>query len=251
MQPQNLTITLLLPLLLISFLACADKPTAPDTLTEEEIAALVDARVAEEIAKMFDAEVDTLTPQEIAEIALRSTVVLDIKKTNGKWLKAASGFVVEEGLIATAYHVIKDMTVGSTVRTIDETVAHPIGQVVAVDKPHDLAILQANIAVPALTLGDSDMVRLGEIVYVLSNPDRYIGTFSVGVISQIQPDGAGWGKGALIQMTAPVSKGSSGGPVLNSKGETVGIVLGGDVDGQNLNFAVPVNFLKALLKTIQ
>ena len=95
MYPQNLTITLLLPLLLaFALLGCADKPTAPDTLTEEEIAALVDARVAEEIAKM-SAEVDTLTPQEIAQIALRSTVYLSVKTQKRTYY--GSGFVVERG----------------------------------------------------------------------------------------------------------------------------------------------------------
>ena len=104
-QLHNLTITLLLPLLLISFLACADKPTAPDTLTEEEIAALVDARVAEEIAKMSAAEVDTLTPQEIAQIALKSTVYLRVKTQKKTYY--GSGFVIGEGLIATCEHVIE------------------------------------------------------------------------------------------------------------------------------------------------
>ena len=143
----------MLPLLLVLLIGCAEGTEAP---TE---------------ASQLLPETPSLTVPEIAEIALRSTVVLEIKKKNGKWLKAASGFVVGEGLIVTAYHVIKDVTAGSTARAIGETLAHPIEQVVAVDKPHDLAILQANVIAPPLLLGDSDTLRIGEPVYVTGNPD--------------------------------------------------------------------------------
>ena len=231
-QSQNLTISILLPLLLVLLLGCAE---GTDTPTEATQPAPV---------------TPTLTVPEIAEIALRSTVVLEIKKTNGKRLKAASGFVVGEGLIVTAYHVIKDVTAGSTARAIGETIAHPIDQVVAVDKPHDLAILQANVIVPPLLLGDSDTLRIGEPVYVTGNPDGYIGSFSTGVLAAIRP-GDQLVQDQVLQITAPVSAGSSGGPVLNNRGEVIGVLNGDDSDGQLLNFATPVNFLKALLQTIQ
>ena len=85
MQPKNLTTILLLPLLLaFALLGCADKPTAPDTLTAEEIALLVETAVADELAKMENAKADFLSPQEIAEIALRSTVYLSVKTQESK-----------------------------------------------------------------------------------------------------------------------------------------------------------------------
>ena len=157
---------------------------------------------------------------------------------------------MKEGIIVTAYHVIKDMTTGSTVRAIGESIVYPIEQVVAVDKPHDLAILQARIAAPVLTLGNSDTVKIGEPVYVTGNPDGYIGSFSTGVVAAIRP-GDKLVADKVLQITAPVSAGSSGGPVLNDKGEVIGILNGDDSDGQNLNFATPVNFLKVLLATIR
>ena len=188
MQPKHLTITLLLPLLLISFLACADKPTTPDTLTEEEIAALVDARVAEEIAKMSAAEVDALTPQEIADIALRSTVVLKIKKGDGK-AREGSGFVVAEGQIVTAHHVAKDMHTGSTVRLVSDETAHLIESVIAIDKGHDLSIIKVpSLIAPPLSLGDSDVIWVGQHIFVVGHPEGYIGTFSDGLISAIRPE---------------------------------------------------------------
>ena len=96
-------------------------------------------------------------------------------------------------------------------------------EILAVSEKHDLAIVGAQgFTAPALLLGNSDTVRIGDTVYVVGNPDGYVGTFSDGLVSAIRSDGAGWGKGALIQITAPISIGSSGGPVLNSQGEVIG-----------------------------
>ena len=184
-QLHNLTITLLLPLLLILSLGCADTPIAPDTLTEEEIAALVDARVAEEIAKMSAAEVDTLTPQEIAQIALKSTVYLRVKTQKKNYY--GSGFVVGEGLIATCEHVIEGMTSGTVESVLNEK-KYPITTVLAVSKKHDLAIVEVQgFIAPPLPLGDSDKVRVGDVVYVAGNPEKYEGhVFSGDFVSAIR-----------------------------------------------------------------
>ena len=230
-------------LLTSALLGCTDNPTEPE-LTEEEIRQIV----AEELAKMQPAEDNTLTPQEIAEIALRSTVVLRIKKGNGK-AREGSGFVVGEGQVAVTYHQIDDMK-SATVRLVNVLEAYPVLSIVAVDTNHDLAIVQANIQAPPLALGDSDEVRIGDSVFVAGNPDGYVGSFSVGIIAAIRNDDK-FIADKVFQMTAAVSPGSSGGPVLNRKGEVIAIVVDEDTGGQNLNFAVPVNFLKALLKTIK
>ena len=230
MQPRNLTATsILLILLLILSLGCGEEtesPATPPSIDDPQI----------------------LTPQEIAEIALRSFVVLNIKQTDDSSLSAVCGFMVGNELIATVHHAVKDMVVaGSSVQEAGNVILHPIGAIFAVNKAHDIAILQARVSAPPLRLGNSDTVRIGDTIYVTGNPDGYVGTFSDGLVSAIRPDGGGWGKGTLIQITAPISRGSSGGPVLNDRGEVIGVAMGGDLDGQNLNFAIPVNFLKELL----
>ena len=96
-----------------------------------------------------------------------------------------------------------------------------------------------------LPLGDNDTVQIGMPVYVTGNPRGLEGTFSDGLISAIREVNGR----KLFQMTAPVSPGSSGGPVLNSSGEVIGITVSQVKDGQNLNFAVPVNYLKELAAT--
>ena len=233
MQSKSLIPSVLFALLLVSaLLGCgSDEETSVETLQPS-------------------LEPSTLTPQEIAEIALDSTVYLRVKKPENQ-VGSASGFVIGEGLIVTSYHVFEDMLTGSTARLVNSALIYPIEFIVAADKAHDLVILKSSgISAPALPLSDSDIVRIGDTVYVAGNPEEYIGTFSVGYISAIQLSDP-FVADKVLQMTAPVSHGSSGGPVLNDRGEVIGIVSSIETTGQLLNFATPVNFLKSLLATIR
>ena len=97
-----------------------------------------------------------------------------------------------------------------------------------------------------ILLGNSDLTQVGETVYAVGNPRGLEGTFSDGIISSIRlRDGD-----KLIQITAPISRGSSGGPVLNQKGEAIGVSVLSVINGQNLNFAIPSNYLKSLLTKV-
>ena len=104
---------------------------------------------------------------------------------------------------------------------------------------------------PALPLGDSDTVQVGETVYVTGNPKKWKGTFSVGFVNAIRPKGNDFISGKILHVSAPVSPGSSGGPVMSKRGEVMAILGGQEFDTQNLNFAVTVNHLKELLATIR
>ena len=96
---------------------------------------------------------------------------------------------------------------------------------------------------PSLSLGNSDTVQVGETVYAVGNPQGLEGTFSQGIVSSIRQVGSD----KVLQITAPISPGSSGGPVLNSKGEVIGVSVATFRGGQNLNFAIPSNYLKVLI----
>ena len=186
------------------------------------------------------------TPQEVAQIALGSTVLVTITDASGQ-SSFGSGFVVGTGQIATNHHVIEGITSGK-VKLVGETVEHVIESVLIVDINHDLAVIQATgVTASSLTLGDSDTVQVGQSVYAAGNPQGLTGTFSQGIISGIRPEGNALVEDTIIQITAPVSPGSSGGPVLNSDGEVIGIIFSQFTNGQNLNFAIPVNFLKELI----
>ena len=116
----------------------------------------------------------------------------------------------------------------------------------ATDEDNDLALLKVSAyGIKPLLLGKSGAVKIGDTVYVAGNPKGLEGTFSDGIISSRRDRNTK----ERLQMTAPISPGSSGGPVLNSKGEVIGVSVAAhrDLDAQNLNFAIPSSYLKTLL----
>ncbi len=188
----------------------------------------------------------TMPAEDIAEKALAATVYLEMKDTNGKTLGIGSGFFVKPNLIATNYHVIEGAAKG-TAKLVGKFTRYKIEGVTATDKINDLALLKVNAyGIKPLSLGDSDKVRIGETVYVAGNPKGLEGTFSNGIISSRRDKLTR----ERLQMTAPISPGSSGGPVLNKKGEVIGVSVAGHpaLDAQNLNFAIPSKYLKILLE---
>ena len=183
------------------------------------------------------------TVPQIAEKALAATVYLEMQDSNGLPLGFGSGFFVRDNLIATNYHVIEGAARG-TAKLVAQFSTYTIEGVTATDKMNDLALLKVMVSgIKPLPLGDSDDVKIGETVYVAGNPKGLEGTFSNGIISSRRDQ---YTKERL-QMTAPISPGSSGGPVLNSKGEVIGISFMTLVGGQNLNFAIPSRYLTELL----
>ena len=185
----------------------------------------------------------TLPAEDIAEKALAATVYLEMKDTNGKTLGIGSGFFVKPNLIATNYHVIEGAAKG-TAKLVGKSTTYNIEGVTATDKTNDLALLKVTaFGIKPLSLGDSDKVRIGETVYVAGNPKGLEGTFSDGIISSRRDKLTK----ERLQMTAPISPGSSGGPVLNKKGEVIGVSFMTLLGGQNLNFAIPSKYLKKLL----
>ena len=183
------------------------------------------------------------TVPDIAEKALAATVYLEMQDSNGKILGFGSGFFVKPNLIATNYHVIAGAASG-TAKLVGKHNTYEIEGFTATSTYDDLVLLKASVpGINPLPLGNSDAVKIGETVYVAGNPKGLEGTFSDGIISGRH---GGHAKGR-IQMTAPISPGSSGGPVLNKKGEVIGVSYMIVEGGQNLNFAIPSLYLKTLL----
>ncbi len=187
----------------------------------------------------------TLSAQDIAKKALAATVYLEMRDKSGKTLGFGSGFFVKPNIIATNYHVIEGGTKG-TAKLVGKYTRYNIEGVTATDKVNDLALIKVTAyGVKPLFPGNSDTVEIGETVYVAGNPKGLEGTFSDGIISSRRDK---YTKERL-QMTAPISPGSSGGPVLNRKGEVIGVSVAvhRDLYAQNLNFAIPSNYLRKLL----
>ena len=186
------------------------------------------------------------TPQQIAQKAFRSTVLLVMEDANGQPLSLGSGFFVKDDQIATNLHVVEGAARGYA-KLVGKETKFNIEGYTAIDEERDLIILKvAAFGTQAISLGNSDFAQVGETVYAVGNPRGLEGTFSQGIISSIRPVGSD----KIIQMTAPLSPGSSGGPVLNRRGEVIGVSVLTIRDGQNLNFAIPSNYLKTLLTKV-
>jgi len=183
------------------------------------------------------------TAQEIARKAFTSTVLLVMEDANGQPLSLGSGFFVRDGEVTSNLHVVEGAARGYA-KIVGQKARYDIEGITAIDPERDLVVLRISGArASTLTLGNSDAVQVGETVYAVGNPQGLEGTFSQGIISSIRDVGTD----KLLQITAPISPGSSGGPVLNSKGEVIGVSVATFRGGQNLNFAIPSNYLKALL----
>ena len=189
------------------------------------------------------------TAEQIAKTSLDSTVLIVMMDADGEVISTGSGFVVEGDRVVTNLHVVEGAFRGY-IKPVGVNRQHRITGIIAMDTDQDLALLSVSgIAVPPLRLARGGEVAVGEPVYVTGNPITVFleGTFSDGLVSGIRDLGAGreW-----IQISAPISKGSSGGPVLNKHGEVIGVAVGGLKEGQNLNFAIPVKYLTGLLDQV-
>ena len=166
-----------------------------------------------------------------------SVVTILTYDKNGKGLMQGSGFFIrKDGDIITNRHVLEGAS-SADVKTAQGKV-YPVIRVVAEDKEGDLILVSVDIppdAVYPLSVSAS-IPEVGERVLVIGSPLGLEKTVSDGIVSAVR-DIPQFGK--IIQITAPISPGSSGSPVVNMKGEAIGVATLQTVGGQNINFAVP------------
>ncbi|MGD0732400.1 MAG: S1C family serine protease [Terracidiphilus sp.] len=184
-------------------------------------------------------------PRDIAQAAFKSVVLLEMNDSNGQPLSLGSGFYVSNGIVATNAHVIEGAYSG-TARVVGGSNGLQILGTIAFDGHSDLALLKVNGSAPSLHLGLSTDPVVGDQVYVVGNPLGLEGTFSEGIVSGVRHLDAD----SILQMTAPISPGSSGGPVMDSTGAVIGIAEATFSNGQNLNLAVPVSYLSRLMNSV-
>jgi len=170
----------------------------------------------------------------------KAVVVVVTFDEEGELLSQGSGFIVRaDGVIVTNYHVIslaKDIKVKAGDKVLD------IEGLIHTDKENDLVILKAKgEKLPVVKFGDATKVNVGEKVYVISSPEGLENTISDGLLSGIREITS---DKKVLQITAPISPGSSGGPVFNKDGEVIGIATFLIKEAQNLNFAMPVNLVR-------
>ena len=183
-------------------------------------------------------EPESLTAR-IARENLPSVVTLIALDDRDQPLALGSGFfITRDGVIVTNAHVV-----GGAAKVLVRWRGQSgiAIKILNFARKYDLVTIQTSFtSTPAVLLADSDTAAVGQDIIVLGSPQGLEGTVSTGIIGGLRIL-AGV---RYLQITAPISPGSSGGPVFNSQGRVIGISTATSSKGQNLNFALPTNLLR-------
>lgn len=205
-----------------------------------------------EIVKMVQPAVVTVTVQVPAGASF-------FNPQGGYSESIGTGFILnDEGLIATNYHVVEG---GETIKVTLYTGEEVAAKVVNYDATNDLAVLSLteDVAIPGkVTLGDSDNLQVGESVIAIGNPlsQEFAGTVTSGIVSAtdrtVVVDNAEY---HYIQTDAAINGGNSGGPLINARGEVIGInsakissTESASIEG--IGFAIPINVLTSKIDVL-
>jgi len=190
------------------------------------------------------AETETVDLKALAKKARPAVMLLVVSDANGKEIATGTGFLVSsDGKLITNFHVIEKAA--SAVAKAENGGLFPVEGVLASDPKNDLVLLKLKAKdLPFLTLGKSENLEVGTRIAVIGSPLGLEGTLSEGIVSARRKASDMTG---VLQVTAAISRGSSGSPVMNAKGEVVGVASWLLRGGQALNFAVPVEYASGLL----
>ncbi|MEO8447308.1 MAG: tetratricopeptide repeat protein [bacterium] len=175
------------------------------------------------------------TSEEIFTNAKDAVVVINAYDYDGKKSSQGSGVILKEkGIIVTNFHVFAG---NEKLEVTHNGSPVKFTEISGIDVEKDILILKIEDAnFPVIPIGKTDEIKVGQKVYAIGSPIGLENTLSDGLVSGLRV--LGENKKEYIQITASLSPGSSGGAVLNSKGELIGISTMGYRDGQNLNFAI-------------
>ena len=181
-------------------------------------------------------------PQDVAKALFPKTVLINVSDSAGRPLSIGSGFVLKKGYIISNFHVIEGAGSGFMRRVGDKT-KYKITGLVAKDESRDLVVLAVEgLEEDGVILSKRQSTEVGETVFAIGNPRGLEGTFSQGIVSGVREID----DYSLLQVTAPISPGSSGGPITDEKGEVIGVAVATFKGGQNLNFAIPSKYVTEL-----
>jgi S1-C subfamily serine protease len=182
-------------------------------------------------------------PGSAGRVYLRnSPAIVTISTSNG----FGSGVLIHPaGVIVTNLHVVK----GSSRATVKLATGDTYEEVAVVDfdARKDLVLLKVKaFDLPSAELGDSDALAVGDAVFGIGAPQGLELTLSEGIVSGLRDSGDGY---KLVQTTAAMSQGSSGGGLFDANGRLVGVTSFRMSGGEGLNFAIPINYAKGMLAT--
>lgn len=184
------------------------------------------------------------TPEQVFTRASPSVVVVDVIDAEGKQISLASGVVIGTGHVITNCHVLqkgKNIQIRQSGNTFKATLQFA-------DYPRDLCQLSVpTLQAPSVTIGAAKNLAVGQRVYAIGAPQGLELTLSEGLISSLR----NYEGSQYIQTSTALSPGSSGGGLFDDQGQLIGITTFQFTEGQNLNFALPVNWIAELPKRVQ
>ena len=187
---------------------------------------------------MFSLSVEALSPSQVFEMVKNSVFVVRSLDATGKSIAQGSGVFMPSGKIGTNCHVVKNglsFQVGSDKQFVLATVWGS-------DEEKDICLLEAvGLSGEPVNLGQASHLRVGDAVYAVGAPRGLELSLSDGIVSQLRG-----GPPPLIQTTAAISPGSSGGGLFDGEGLLVGFTSLHVKGGQSLNFALPVEWVEAI-----
>jgi len=182
--------------------------------------------------------------KEVFQKVSPSVVLIITENEKGEPLALGSGFIIAKGTVASNFHVVRGAASGKA-RLFGQKGMLKITGISAYDAKRDVVLLDVpGLEAPPIPLRTNSETAVGETIFAIGNPKGLEGTISSGIVSAHRLVGSE----SVLQITAPISPGSSGGPVVDENSMVVGIATATFKGGQALNFAVPANWLNDLLK---
>jgi S1-C subfamily serine protease/cytochrome c-type biogenesis protein CcmH/NrfG len=190
-----------------------------------------------------------LSPDELFARSAPAVVLVEVRDSEMKPVGLGSGFFVSaDGLLVTNFHVIASASFAGVRTARGGTML--VEGVAAADPDSDLALLKVGAqGVAFLKVGEGAAPPVGTRVFAIGNPQGLTNTLSEGLVSGARsiPNPRGGPELSVIQTTAAISHGSSGGALLDARGVVIGVTTAGVRDAQNLNFAVPADAVRRLI----
>ena len=181
-----------------------------------------------------------LSPSEVYEEALNYTVEINTYNENGTETSVSSGFFTDySGTFVTNYHAVKD-AYSVKIKTGDGGI-YNAEYILGWSEEKDIAVLKVDIGFSVPAVLSDEKAKTAEEIYVMGSTVGMTGTFTNGIVSTAERQLEEMNNNVkYIQITAPISNGNSGGPVINCYGEVIGIAAMCHNSAQNLNYAIPV-----------
>jgi len=232
----------IIAVLCVGILIGAHGRSSDEATLRSKTASGAERKATESLGKPSPVPPVKLTTTQIADRATPSVVVVENFNEDGEKAGQGSGFVFSpDGVVITNYHVIRGAR--SLIVRVPSKESVRADSVLGYSIEHDVAAIQVSGSLPALEAERLEPVKVGDRVIAIGAPLGLESTVSEGIVSALRDAGGT----QIIQTTASISQGSSGGPLFDEFGKVIGLTTAQVRDGQNLNFVIAIRHVSDLV----